>query len=78
MSDFRLIEELLLELIRKVSPDERSVSASEAQEYIGVDEYGLALETIAHAMVADGRTPSTDELSLAKRIAQEMSLDPRE
>jgi predicted DNA-binding protein len=75
MRDFTIIEQRLRELSSKISPNTDSPFVKEAQEYIDVDEYGLALEMLVHGLLTNGRQMSSDEIELATNIAVAMGMD---
>jgi hypothetical protein len=64
--------------MRKLSPEaDPAFQKGGARIYIDVDEYGLALETLVHALMANGRQLSTDEMKLAAEIGPAMRLDTK-
>jgi hypothetical protein len=46
------------------------------QEYVAVNEFGLALEWAGIGMFDNGRIASSNEVELFRRIADAMSQDP--
>ena len=73
--NYEATEKLVLALLAVRKPDEETVDI--VREYVDVAEYGLALEALVYAMVADQRVPSNEELSLLDACAASMSMDPK-
>jgi len=75
MAEFKVVETVLRGLMAKVSPDGASVGVEEAEEFIDVDEYGLALESLAHELVEHGRSSTDDEPALVREITARLLHD---
>lgn len=77
MTDYQIIEELLVRLLCLLVNVFSESESGEVQEFIDAGEYGLALETFIDIVDEESKTISHEMLELAKQAAAAMKLDSK-
>ena len=75
MVDYKLIEDLLVQLLSLLVDVFSDTEINEVKEFIGVGEYGLAFDTLIDIIDEESKAIPHRVLELAKQVAVSMDLD---